>query len=275
MLIYAAGPGVELLLLVALLGIFGWDFVFAAAHETGQVAVQSLAITILLGAGFNLLPFRTDGGISDGLGILSSPFMTEESIQLRLLGFELRQMQDLLDAGDTEAAAASSTRCLERFPGNPALQLAHASALSSNGQTDAARQYVRERLGETNLPGAERRAWLQLQAQIELDADDPSWLVLDLALQKALAEAPQVAGLLALKGASLVLRGRPQDGGTMLADAWRKNDANARDADILAYLTIAAFRVGDRAAAEHFRTSFAAVNRSRGLAQRVEKLAPH
>jgi hypothetical protein len=275
MLIYAAGPGVELLLLVALLGIFGTDIVFAAGRETTQVAVQSLAIAILLGAGFNLLPFRTDGGISDGLGILSSPFMTEESIQLRLLGFELRQMQDLLDAGDTEAAAASSTRCLGRFPDNPALQLAHASALSSNGQTDAARHYVRERLAETTLQGAERRAWLQQQAQIELDADDPSWLVLDLAVQKALADAPQAAGLLALKGASLVLRGRLEDGGTLLADAWRKNDASASDADILAYLTIAAFRLGDRAATEHFRTSFAAVNRSRRLAQRVQRLAKH
>ncbi|MDA0705550.1 MAG: site-2 protease family protein [Proteobacteria bacterium] len=272
MLIYAAGPGAELLLLAALLLALGWNYVFGTALGTGQIAVQSLAIAILLGAGFNLLPFQTEGAVSDGLGILSSPFMTDESIQLRLLGFELRAMQKLLDSGDSEAALASGVQCLQRFPGNPALRLGYAAALAANRQTDAARNYVREQLANPNLALAERRAWLQAQARIELDADDPSWLVLDLALQKALADTGKTAGLLALKGAALVMRGRYDEGGDLLADAWRKNDGGASDADMLAYLTIAANRKGDRAAADHFRASFVAVNRSRWLAQRVEKL---
>lgn len=271
-LIYAAGPGVELLLLVAILGVFGPDQVFGDASGAGEVALQSLAIAILLGAGFNLLPFRTDGGVSDGLGMLSSPFLSEDSIQCRLLSFELRRMQELQDAGETATALQLSVQCLKRFPDNPALRLAHAAALVSHRQTDAARDYVREQLADANLQPAARRAWLRAQAQIELDAEQPSWLVLDLALQKALADAPQAAGLLALKGAALVLRGRHDDGGRLLAHAWRSNDGSASDAEMLAYLTIAAHRLGESAAAEHFRTSFAAVNRSRQLAERVASL---
>ncbi|MDH4125182.1 MAG: site-2 protease family protein [Gammaproteobacteria bacterium] len=274
-LIYAAGPGAELLLLAFLLATFGPDTVFGDALGARQVAVQSLAIAILLGAGFNLLPFRTDGGVSDGLGILSSPFMSEQSIQLRLLSFELRQMQELRNSGDTLRALELSTQCLQRFPGNLALQLAHAAALAAHRQTDAARAYVREHLNDGNLQAAPRRAWLQTQAQIELDADEPSWLVLDLALQKALADAPQAAGLRALKGAALVMRGRHDEGGALLADAWRSNDGSASDAEMLAYLTIAAQRRGDRAAAEHFRSSFIAINRCRWLAERLATLAPN
>jgi len=214
-------------------------------------------------------------GVSDGLGILSSPFLSEESIQCRLLSFELRRMQELQDSGDTAAALELSTQCLQRFRGNITLQLAHAATLASHRQTDAARAYVRERLADANLQPAARCAWLLAQAQIELDAEEPSWLVLDLALQKALTDTPRAAGLLALKGASLVLRGRNDEGGQLLADAWRSNDGSARDSEMLVYLAIAAHRSGDQASAEHFRASFAAINRSRRLAERLATLAPH
>ena len=96
--------------------------------------------------------------------------------------------------------------------------------------------------------------------------------MLDLALQKALAQSPGAPDLMAIKGSSLVLRGHYEDGGNMLADAWRKNDGNASDADMLAYLTIAAHRKGDRGATAHFRTSFDLINRSSSLARTVEKL---
>jgi hypothetical protein len=275
MLIYAAGPGAELLLLGGLLLVFGWDYVWSSSGSTGQVALQSLAIAILLGAGFNLLPFSTEGAVSDGLGIISSPFMTDESIELRLLSVELREIRRLTDSGETAAAVRLATHCLQRFPDNIGLRLSYASALASDRQTEASRAYVRDQLAAPTLSAAHRRAWLRQQAEVELNADEPSWLVLDLALQKVLAETPNAAEVLSLKGAALVLRGRHEEGGTLLADAWRKNDGSTNDAELLAYLTIAAFRLGNAAAAGHFRSSFEAVNRSRWLAERVEKLARH
>ncbi|MGI9271558.1 MAG: site-2 protease family protein [Woeseiaceae bacterium] len=272
MLIYAAGPGAELLLLGLLLMIFGYDAVFGETDDLATIALQSLAIVILLGAGFNLLPFSTEGAVSDGLGIISSPFMSDASIELRLLTFELRELQVMLDEGNTSPAVRKAEEFLHRFPNNPALQLLLASAMSANQQLEDARAYVRDKLAEESLSTDQRHAWLRQQALIELNATEPSYLVLDLALQEALKKSPNATDLLAIKGSSLVLRGQIEDGGNMLADAWRQNDGSASDADILAYLTVAAYRHGDQVATEHFQTSFEQINRSEQLAQRVKTL---
>jgi hypothetical protein len=272
MLIYAAGPGAELLLLGILLQIFGWEFIFDGSGELLQVVLQSLAIAILLGAGFNLLPFSTDGAVSDGLGIISSPFLSDTSIELRLLTFELREMQAMLDAGDASQAVLSVKDYLGRFPSNSPLQHILVSALSTAGETEEARESIRDKLSDATLSEESREAWLYQQARIELDAETPSWLVLDLALQKALARSPRDSGLLATKGAALILRGQAKEGGEMLADVWRRNNGNVLDAEVLAYLTIAAYKVGNRDASAEFGDAFMHCNRSIALANRVRQL---
>lgn len=274
MLVYAAGPGAELLLLAVLISVFGWNTVFNNSDEIPLIALQSLAVAILLGAGFNLLPFRTEGAVSDGLGILASPFMTQETIELRLVAIELREAQKLLNAGKNEAALQLVETLLNRFKQNESLQLIHASALSAGGHDDAARELARSKLSGNALPDDLNRAWLHLQARVELNAEEPSFLVLDLAMQKALDIAPKAPDLLATKGASLVLRGRNEEGGNILADAWRRNDGSADDAEMLCYLAIASHRIGAKDAAEHFGQSFSALNRSIALQKRFESL-PH
>ena len=87
-LIYAAGPGAEFLILAMMLLWFGWDNVFNDSGHWDSLALKTLAVVISVGGGFNLLPFRTEGAVSDGLGILSSPFMSDEAIETRLLTFE-------------------------------------------------------------------------------------------------------------------------------------------------------------------------------------------
>ena len=272
MLIYAAGPGAELLVLAALLLVFGWDTVFNDSSDLSLIALQSLAIVILFGAGFNLLPFRVEGAVSDGLGIVSSPFISDESIELRLLTVELRDLHDALATGDSARAMKSATELLQQFPHNAHLQLLYGSSLAADRQDDTARGYVRKMLGDPKLPDSRRRAWLHLQAKTELDAAAPDYLTLDLALQKAFAITPRAPDLLATKGASLVLRGRTEDGGNMLADAWRRNDGSADDATMLAYLTIAARRMNNREAHEHFGHAFRQINRSITLERRVNEL---
>ena len=275
MLIYAAGPGAELLVLGFMLLALGWDAVFSDSDEVSLIAAQSLAIVILFGAGFNLLPFRTDGAVSDGLGILSSPFMNRETIELRLLTFELREIRKLLDAGKTGKAVQALSEHLEKYPENEGLRLMYVSALSADEQDEAARTLARERLADAGLPDSRQREWLHLQAEIELHAAEPSWLVLDLALRKALAITPKAPDLIATKGASLVLRGQCEEGGNMVAHAWRANDGSADDATMLAYLTVAAHRCRDGDASERFRQAFEQVNRSRALRSRVDRLTGH
>ena len=271
MAIYAAGPGAELLLLGIIVWFTGWDALFSNSDSLASVALQSLAIVIIYSAGFNLLPFRSDGAVSDGLGIISSPFISAETIELRLLTVELREIRTLQDAGKTGRALALAKQLLQRYPDNRSLQYCHAAALAADGQDDDAREAVRQRLADSRLPDPARREWLLLQAKTELDAAEPSYLVLDLALQKAAAMRPDAPDTMALKGASKVMRGDHLAGGNLLADAWRRNDGSADDHLMLAYLTIAAAAYGDRQAHAHFFESFRQVNRCSALERRVQQ----
>jgi predicted Zn-dependent protease len=232
--------------------------------------LKSLAVVIVVGAGFNLLPFQSDGAASDGLGILSSPFLPDEAIEMRLMTAQSREIGRMQDAGLHAEAKAEILRLQQRFPGNHWLQRRFGAALAASGSVDEARDYVRDKLDATDLDDGERRQWLKLQAEIELDAGQPAYLVLDLALQKALAITADAPDLLAIRGASLVERGKYADGGNILAHAWRSNDGTADDAMMLAYLAMAAAGVGDRAAGARFRDAFERTSRSAALRQKLD-----
>jgi Peptidase family M50 len=273
LLVYAAGPGAELLLLGILLGVFGTQTVFNDSDAIALVALESLAIAIVLGAGFNLLPFRVgagvSAGVSDGLGMLLAPFTSEETVDLRLAALDLSDARKMMADGDTGPALEKIRVQRARYPGNEALALTYAAALSADGRTDEARDLVRGRLAQIADGSVSRVEWHVLQARIEIEASEPAFLTLDLALQKALELKPAAPNVLAAKGVALVMRGRAEAGGALLADAWRRNDGSADDAEMLAYLAIAARQAGDAAASRRFSSAFAAVNKSRRLADRV------
>ena len=271
-LVYAAGPGAEIAVLLALLAVFGWDTVFNDSDQVGLIALKTLAFVIIVGAGFNLLPFATDGAVSDGLGILSSPFMTKDVIDLRLIGIELREAQSLLDAGRPGEANRLVDTLLARFPDNLALQLMSGLATCQDGRIEDARALAKARLSDEEVAGNVRREWLKLQARIELNAPDPHFMTLDLAVQRALKITPDAPDLLAIKGASMVLRGDYDAGGNLLAHAWRKGSDRADDPLMLGFLAVAARKTGDREASEHFLEAFDATNRSLALGRRVASL---
>jgi membrane-associated protease RseP (regulator of RpoE activity) len=83
-LIYLAGPGIELMLLVLLVGLIGPEVFLSQDPErsVGVIALQSLGVTILAGVVINLIPvpFQTAGGtaVSDGLGFLRSFILPRE-----------------------------------------------------------------------------------------------------------------------------------------------------------------------------------------------------
>ena len=271
-LIYAAGPGAELLILALMIGFFGWDTVFNDSSDLSLIALKTLAIVILVGAGFNLLPFRTEGAVSDGLGILSSPFLPDEAIEMRLLTFDIREIDEMLNRGQAGEAVERIQVLLRQYPANTWLELMLAAAMSAAGRTDEARSYVLQQLAREDLADVIQRSWHGMQAEIELNSNEPDFLVLDLALQKALKVTPEAPDLLAIRGASWILRGRFEDGGNQLEIAWRKNEGSADDPMMLAWLTIAAHKIGDPEAAAHFRDAFEQTNRSLALKQRVEAM---
>jgi Zn-dependent protease len=74
-LIYAAGPGIELLLVLALLLALGSETLLTRAGSLTVLAAQSFCVAALMGVFFTLvpLPYRNEDGSSswsDGLGML-------------------------------------------------------------------------------------------------------------------------------------------------------------------------------------------------------------
>ena len=180
---------------------------------------------------------------------------------------------ELIDDGKTGDAAKEAEQLLARFPRNPVLQDLYAAALSADGQDEAARDYVRTHLASDSLDGVLQLMWLNRQARVELHAADPSALVLDLAVQKVLATSPNDLQAATTKAAAQVMRGQSEAGGELLADTWRRNGGQVRDEELLAYLAIAAHRVGNRDATDRFRSAFSQINRSARLDQLVSRYA--
>jgi len=74
--IYAAGPGIELLIVAGIAAIVGPSELLELSGEMSIVALQSFCVAAIFGAGFNLIPFphQTKDGVawSDGLGMIMS-----------------------------------------------------------------------------------------------------------------------------------------------------------------------------------------------------------
>jgi Zn-dependent protease len=89
-LIYAAGPGIELLLVAILVVLVGPARMLQRSPEIGFIAVQSFCIAALFGAIFNLIPFhhRTKDGVawSDGLGMILCWKIPDESYRRQMEG---------------------------------------------------------------------------------------------------------------------------------------------------------------------------------------------
>lgn len=74
-LIYAAGPGIEILLIIAIALLIGPSTLMNRSESIPLIATQSFCFAALFGAFFNLIPFphRNDDGTqswSDGLGMI-------------------------------------------------------------------------------------------------------------------------------------------------------------------------------------------------------------
>lgn len=269
-LVYAAGPGAELALLGILVTIFGWGQIFQETEAMAWIALQSLVIAIILGVVMNLLPFRVGHGVSDGLGILLSPFMTQQTIDERLIAAERDHIIQLLDKGEWQAAYTETTQLIEKYPDSRSLAALHTQTMAALGQVDTARARVREQVAGSDK--ADKLPLLLLQADIELAAESPDFLTLDSALQQAKKLTPAQSAILARQAASHVLKREESIAAPLLKDVWRKNDGSVDDAFVLLYLTIAAHRLREFDAAARFHQAFQQINRQALLTRRMPPL---
>ena len=82
-LIYAAGPGIEIALVILLGFAIEFDRLASRSESIPVIVAQGFSVAALLGAFLNLLPFphRSDSGAvswSDGLGMLMSWRLPDE-----------------------------------------------------------------------------------------------------------------------------------------------------------------------------------------------------
>ena len=256
--VYAAGPGAEFLLLGALILAFGWDSVFGPSKELPFVALKTLAWVIILGGGFNLLPFTADGMATDGLGICLSPFLKDADIEARLAHHDCEQIEEALWNGQVDKAARICRDGLDRHPDNPRLMLLSVEIQAAREGVEAGQEEIDSLLARTDYR-TERPAWWTarlwlLRAEIELQASEPNSMTIDQALKRAESHGVSPVEWMIAKGAALIDRGLYEPGGNLLANAYRRLGENDKQADgkILAWLAIASRHVGDNNAASRF-----------------------
>lgn len=134
-LIYAAGPGIELVLAAVLATAVGWDAILTSSAAWGVVIAQSVCLAAVIGAGFNLLPFSPrPGQVADGLGILQSPFLPRVHFEAQMVRPELRAGMAMLERGEPGAALAHFEAASETYPEVIVLHAAAARALVALGR---------------------------------------------------------------------------------------------------------------------------------------------
>jgi Zn-dependent protease len=91
-LIYAAGPGIELVAVAIIVSLIGPDAMLSRSPEVWLIAAQSFCVAALFGAIFNLIPFphQTAEGTawSDGLGMIRCWRIPDEEFRKRMEGVE-------------------------------------------------------------------------------------------------------------------------------------------------------------------------------------------
>ncbi|MEO1575702.1 MAG: hypothetical protein AAFU65_12175, partial [Pseudomonadota bacterium] len=270
-LIYAAGPGSELALLAALIAWLGFDTVFNTSDELALVALKSLAIVILFGAWFNLMPYTLDNGVSDGLGILLSPFVSSESIERRLLTLEEMDVEEVARDGRTDEAIERLDALIDRGLQVDRLRDKAVAILATAGRYQEARTRLDERLDGHPIVEVDDIGLLHLDALTELAAEQPDPVKVDLSLNRALRRVPDNASLKTTRGIADIRRGRTVHGANRLADVYRDIDNPVDTARALGWLAVAAKRVGHAEATRKFMEAFEHMNQDAGLKASVER----
>lgn len=273
-LIYAAGPGAELIILALLIVWLGADAVFSDDPGAGAVALKTLAIVIIWGAGFNLLPFSVNGGASDGLGILLSPFMSRDTIEQRLLALDQIDVEAVAARGDTDAALGMLEKMRERGLRLKQLEHRRITILAAANRYAEARAAMDSALNGKRVVDIDDVSLLHLEALVEMQSPSDSALTTDLALNRALRLAPDNPSLNITRGIADVLQGHPVRGGNRIADYYRSAQEPYDRARALGYLYAAATLCHDTPSAERFRTAFEHLNQDKPLAAAVARALP-
>jgi hypothetical protein len=237
--IYFAGPFTELVLL----GVLGWLLGWATpvpSDSVSRIALSSLAVAAALGVLCTLIPYRSGGNPSDGLGIILSWFASEESFRQRLCWPFLSEGRRLLLREQAPLALETVRAGLEQYPEDPLLIGLLGVCQAAAGQ--AADGFATlEGLGAPDArPPAIRSDLLADAAWAVLFARDADLLPdAQRAAERALELSPRDPHYEILLGRILLERGRPEPAYASLMSAYKHTRDVDQEAQCVAYLALA------------------------------------
>jgi tetratricopeptide (TPR) repeat protein len=239
-LIYLAGPLSEVLLVFGLWLVLR-DRLFTRSNEYGMVAVQSLALAATLGALFNLVPFKSGQGVSDGLGAWLSLFSSDESFRVRLCAHSVAHARRALYLEQWATARETLDAALVQYPGDTQLLGLRAVALAGEGDPEAAIAAL-EALGHPNDQAETLRHELLLDAAwvVLVSADRGLLYEAQQACERALALWSNSLRAHMLLGRVLLERGQPKAAEQHLLHAYRSAADQPEEPQLLALLAIVA-----------------------------------
>jgi Peptidase family M50 len=237
--IYLAGPLAELLLLFYLGWVLDWTGP-TVNDSVGRVALESLAVTALLGVVCTLFPYSSSGNPSDGLGVLTSFLQTDESFRQRLCWPFLSEGRRLLLREQLPLALQTAQAGLAQYPDDPRLRGLLAVCQAAAGDGEAA-------FGALEALGPPDARPPLVRAELLADA---AWAVLFVrdqgllpeaqrAIHQALDLCPEDPHYEILLGRIHLERGRPEEAYARLMGAYKRTRDVDQEAQCVAYLAIA------------------------------------
>jgi hypothetical protein len=237
--IYAAGPLSEVLVFAAVGSALDWQWP-SPGDPIGRIALQSLAVTALLGALLTLVPYSTRGHMSDGLGMLASSFIPSEAFRERLCWPFLSDARRLLLRQQIALAERRARAGLDQFPEEPRLYGVLAVCAAAGGQAQRGFD-VLEALGPVEQHSPTIRAELLADAAwaVLFSGQRELYAEAQRALSQALELAPDDLHYQILLGRLHFEQGRNEQAYGALMAAYKRTRDGEQEAECVAYLALA------------------------------------
>lgn len=267
--VYAGGPGIELLF-VGICWVALGDSLVTATDDLGMVAIQSACLAALLGAGFNLLPYISNGQTSDGLGIIASLSTSDENFVAHLASPFASEGRRALHREQVDQARAWVDYGLERYPDDFQLRGLSAVCAAAEGQDDEGLRLLEE-LGHPDDKPPGIRVELLLDAAWVVLLSDRKDLLADAqqACERAIRIAPSHVRANLLLGRTLLERDRAEDAYRYLMEGYKLASDHDDEVQLVAYLAIACGRIDKSDYANRFMRELARMPPGPALKDRV------
>jgi tetratricopeptide (TPR) repeat protein len=175
-LVYAAGPLAELLTILAIGALLGFDVLFSRSTDLSVIALQSVALVAAIGVVLNLAPHAMSGAPSDGLGILLSFSLSQAALEFRLALPYMSGAARELDCNDARAAHALVQQGLAQHPENVPLLITLARCEVAIGDVDRGLARLEELRTREGIAEAFETERLHAAAAAVLESGDRAWL---------------------------------------------------------------------------------------------------